>query len=104
MSKHSVLTFVLAILGEAFVAVHAEAQQAPPPQVARSSVGAVGQRQSQTRADVQPMTRINSRVTSRIASRIRNRLDQNYDGSETAESLVEAANESLRRSGRSLRR
>jgi hypothetical protein len=79
----------------------APAPEAKPGQVAKSTVGQVGKRQ--TREDVAkvvaPMARINSRIQNRVQSRIRNRIDRNYDPTANASSPFEVASEQVRVGG-----
>lgn len=50
-------------------------------EVASSSVGRVGQRQTRDtdQTNIEPLARFDSRVANRVQSRIRNRIDQDYD-------------------------
>jgi hypothetical protein len=69
-----------------------------PGQVAKSTVGQVGKRQ--TREDVAkvvaPMARINSRIQNRVQSRIRNRIDRNYNPTANASSPFGIASRQVR--------
>jgi hypothetical protein len=75
-------------------------------QVAKSSVGAVGQRRTREQAapNIAPLGRITSRVQNRVQSRIRNRIDRHYDPRVNATSPFEIAGEQARRAGRPSRR
>lgn len=74
-------------------------------QVADSSVGRVGLRQ--TRDEIargtRPMTRIESRIQNRIHSRIDNRIDRSYDPQAAATSPYAAAEDRIRAAGESRR-
>jgi hypothetical protein len=71
-----------------------------PGEVARSSVGQVGQRQSRddvTReAGLAPMGRVNARIANRVQSRIRNRIDRFYSPQANAASPFAVAGEQAR--------
>lgn len=81
---------------------------APPPptpaaQVAESSAGRTGQRQTREEApaNIEPMGRINDRIANRVQNRIRNRIDRYYDPLGNAASPFEdAVNEARRAAGR----
>jgi hypothetical protein len=66
--------------------LHAQERQG---QVAQSSVGSAGERQSQTAA---VPGRLQTRITSRVQSRLRNRIDRFYDPTHDAVSSFEDAN------------
>lgn len=67
-------------------------------QVAESSAGKVGERQTKaaTVANIKPMARVNSRIHNRVENRIRNRIDRNYDPKANATSPFETATDRLR--------
>jgi hypothetical protein len=61
--------------------VLAAAQEAVPSQVATSSAGTAGTRQSRETgtARLAPNARIANRIQNRVTTRVRNRLDRYYD-------------------------
>lgn len=73
-----------------------------PGQIANSSVGEVGQRQTRDQLVSQPLARINSRISNRVESRIANRIDRFYNSdSQNGTSAYEAAGQRVRRPVRS---
>lgn len=83
--------------------------QDPAAQAGRTAEvgsGEVGQRQ--TREDVapnvEPMGRIGTRIQNRIESRIRSRIDRDYRPPAESATSFEAADQRMRRTGRSARR
>lgn len=84
----------------------ATAQNGPIGDVARSTAGQVGQRQ--TRAEIAPnivpTARLDGRIANRVQSRIRNRIDRNYDPQANATSPFEVAGDQARVAGRRPRR
>lgn len=76
--------------------------QDKPGQVANSSVGEVGQRQTRDQLVSQPLARINNRISNRVESRIANRVDRFYNSdSQNSTSAYEAAGQRVRRPARS---
>lgn len=86
------------------------AQQNPEPaivppaavgQVAESSVGRTGQRQTRedAAANIEPMGRINDRVANRVQNRIRNRIDRYYNPQANSSSPFEIAADQARQAG-----
>lgn len=73
-------------------------------QIAGSSVGQVGQRQSSgsaaAEAGIMPMARISNRIQNRVQSRIRNRIDRNYDPQANASDPFVVAEDQARAGGR----
>jgi hypothetical protein len=72
--------------------------------VATSSVGRIGQRQTRTESPVnaKPMSRVNSRIQNRVTTRIRNRIDRYYRPQDEA-SAFEAAGDAARTAGQAPR-
>lgn len=74
----------------------AQAQESTQPgQVAESTAGQVGQRQTadNSQANIKPIDRLNNRIPNRVQNRIRNRIDRTYDPRANATSPFEVAAE-----------
>lgn len=67
-----------------------------------AGAGTVGQRQTResSKANIDPIARINNRVSNRVQSRIRSRIDRYYDPSVNAASPFEMAGDQVRRTPR----
>lgn len=94
-------TLVLTVLSVPTAAQQQGQPQQPLGQVAGSTVGKVGQRQTreQTQTNIEPMKRINNRIANRVQSRIRNRIDRHYNPQPNVTSPFEVAAEQERRAG-----
>lgn len=68
-------------------------------QVAESSVGKAGQRQTreQSPANIAPMGRIDNRIGNRVQNRLRNRIGRSYDPSANATSPFATAADQVRK-------
>jgi hypothetical protein len=89
------------VLAVSPVAAQEQEQEQEPQagQVAESSVGKAGQRQTRAELATQivPTARLDGRISNRIQSRIRNRIDRNYDPSANATSPFKVAADQARR-------
>lgn len=67
-----------------------------------AGAGTVGQRQTResSKANIDPIARINNRVSNRVQSRIRSRIDRYYDPSTNAASPFEVAGDQVRKTPR----
>ncbi|VVS98495.1 conserved exported hypothetical protein [Sphingomonas sp. EC-HK361] len=95
-----IVTAWAAVLAMA-VPAPATAQTTPSGQVAKSSVGKVGERatKEQAASGIEPLDRIDSRIQNRVQSRIRNRIDRYYDPTANAVSPFKVAEEKTRTAG-----
>lgn len=99
-------TILLTTLSSPVLALERENQEQEPSQVevreiAESSVGKVGQRQTrdETQTHIKPMARIDNRVANRVQNRIGNRLDRYYNPQVNATSPFEVAEDQARKAG-----
>jgi len=69
-------------------------------QVAESSAGQVGQRQTreQAPANIKPMARIDDRIANRVQNRIRSRIDRFYNPLANTASPFETAADQIKKS------
>lgn len=67
-----------------------------------AGAGTVGQRQTResSKANIDPIARINNRVSNRVQSRIRSRIDRYYDPTANAASPFEMAGDQVRKTPR----
>lgn len=79
--------------------IAAQQTSSAPGQVAQSSVGQAGQRQTAEGVDARyrPKRRIPTRIQNRIQSRIATRIDRFHDTQSDAVSSFEAAEDQIRR-------
>ena len=108
MTRLFLLGLISVAMSSAAAAQEEQTRTAEPSQVATSSVGKTGQRQTREitseDAGIKPMARINDRIQNRVQSRIRNRIDRFYDPQANALSPFKDAGEEARTAGRKLRR
>lgn len=85
-----------------------QASRGSSAQVAGSSAGSAGERQTRSiladEAGIEPMARLNSRVQNRVQSRIRNRIDRYYDPQANALSPFKVAGDETRTANSNLKR
>lgn len=84
----------------------AQAQEQQAGQVAKSSAGQVGRRQTreEAAAKINPLAAVNGRLQNRVESRLRTRIDRYYDPQANTLSPFKVAGEETRIAGRPRRR
>lgn len=99
---------VIAAVSIGSIAAAQQTSRASSAQIAGSSAGSVGERQTRSivaeEAGIKPMARLNLRVQNRVQSRIRNRIDRYYDPQANALSPFKVAGDEARKANSSMRR
>lgn len=99
------LAAVVSLLCAAPATAQASGRDDPSPpmgRVARSTAGAVGQRQTrlQSAAGIAPTARVASRIQNRIETRLHTRIDRGYDPLMGGAAAYRAAEREVRSAGR----